>query len=149
MAVFVINEWLWADLSGGNGREAQRQSFGVIEKLAASDHQIVIIEGSAFDQKAWGLCRNDSPMIVQRMAGVYVTSIRQNSDRCRILKVEELIALPEDLAATIKVDDHYLAQAQLSVDGAILITSDRPLREALANASLRCLSREEFLSTFF
>jgi hypothetical protein len=149
MAVFVINEWLWADLSGDNGLEAQRQGFGVIEKLAASDHQIVIIEGSAFDEKAWNLCRNEMPMIVRRMAGVYVVGMRQNSDRCHILKAEEVVSLPSDLAMSIKGDDHYLVQAQLSVAGAIIVTTDNPLREALDAATLRCMSRQEFLDTYF
>jgi hypothetical protein len=46
MALFVINEWLWADLSGHNGIEHQREALVVIEKLPTSHHQIVIIEGS-------------------------------------------------------------------------------------------------------
>lgn len=149
MAVFVINEWLWADLSGSNGLQAQREAFSVIEKLPASDHRIVIIEGSSFDQKAWKLCKSTNPMIVQRIAGAYVTNVRQNSDRCLILKPEAAAALPDELASATKPGDHYLVQAQLSVIGAVLVTTDKPLREAVGKAGLSCSSREEFLSTYF
>jgi len=149
MAIFVVNEWLWADLSGSNGLEAQGEAFSVIEKLSASDHRIVVIEGSPFDRKAWNLCKSTNPMIVQRIAGVYVANVRQNSDRCLILKPEAVVALPDGLASAIKPDDHYLVQAQLSVEGAVLITTDGPLREAVGRAGLNCLSREEFLSQYF
>jgi len=147
VAAFVINEWLWADLSGGNGPQAQRKAFIVIEKLAVSDHQIVVIEGSAFDQKAWNLCKSTNPMIVQRMAGAYVANLRLNSDRCVILKPEAVPGVPRELATATNQDDHYLIQAQLSVEGAILVTTDGDLCHAVKQAGLACLSREEFLTT--
>lgn len=148
MAIFVINEWLWADLSGSNGLQAQREAFSVIEKLAASDHRIVVIEGSSFDQKAWNLCKSTNP-IVQRIAGAYVANVRQNSDRCLIFKPEAAVALPDELASATEPDDHYLVQAQLTVIGAVLVTTDKLLRDAVGKAGLSCLSREEFLSTYF
>ena len=148
MAVFVINEWLWADLSGDNGVQSQREALTVIEKLPSSAHQIVVIEGSRFDQKAWNLCKSTSPT-VQRIAGLYVRNIRLNSDRCIILKPDATVPLPDELASATKPDDHYLLHAQLSAAGAILVTTDNPLREAAHRAGLIWLSREDFLSTYF
>lgn len=148
MADFVINEWLWADLSGSNGLQLQREAFSIIEKLPASDHRIVVIEGSAFDQKAWTLCGNSNRMIVQQMAGRYVKDVRKSS-RCLTLKPDTVPDLPEELASATKADDHYLLQAQLTVKGAILVTTDAPLREAVVKAGLSCLSREEFLRRYF
>ncbi len=149
MALFVINEWLWDDSSGKNGLQAQQEALNVITMLAVSDHQIVVVEGSQFDQKAWKLCKSTNPMIVQRIAGAYVANVRQNSDRCLILKPEAVVALPDELASATNPDDHYLLQAQLSVTGAVLVTTDNPLREAVGKTGLSCLSREEFLSTYF
>lgn len=88
-------------------------------------------------------------MIVQRIGGVYAASVRLNSDRCLILKNEAVADLPDDLAASTNPDDHYLVRAQLTVAEAILVTTDAPLREAVRKAGLDCLSREEFLSTYF
>lgn len=147
MADFVINEWFWSDLSGENGLESQRQSFRLIEIFPHLEHRIITIEGSAFDQKAWDLCRNTNSMIVQRLAGAFVKNVRQ-SNRCLILKPEMVKALPPELIPRIKLDDHYLVQAQLAVAGAILVTTDTPLREAVAEFGLECQSREQFLQQY-
>lgn len=148
MAVFVINEWLWADLSRDNGQDRQLQAVNLIDSIGRSAHRIVIIEGTAFDRKAWNLCKA-AGAIVQRIAGIYVSVIRQNSDRCQILKPEEIEDLTNELASMTKPDDHYLIQALLAVEGAILVTTDNPLRESLSRAGLSCISREEFLVTYF
>jgi hypothetical protein len=147
VAIFVVNEWLWADLSGANGPQPQCEAFGFIERFPATQHRIVIIEGSAFDHKAWALCKSSNP-IVQRIAAFYVTAVRQDRDRCLILPAESVNPLPADLAATIKPDDRYLAEAQLSVPESILVTTDNPLREALGRAGLESISREEFLRAY-
>lgn len=148
MALFVINEWLWADASGENGEGAQRQVFRVISGLAESDHRIVIIEGSRFDQKMWALCKSTDTRVIG-LVRVFRNNVRQNSDRCMLLQSEAAITLPEDLASSIKPDDHYLIRAQLTLEGAVLVTTDTPLREAVIRASLPCLSRQEFLSQYF
>jgi hypothetical protein len=98
VATFVINEWLWEDSSGVNGPEFQKDAFNLISKLAASEHQIVIIEGSPFDQKAWRLCKGAST-IIRAIVTTFIVSVRQNSDRCRVLKPEAAIPIPEQLAA--------------------------------------------------
>ena len=148
MAVFVINEWLWSDSSGSNRPDVQRQALDLVTKLAESDHQIVVIVGSPFDQKAWACCKSTNT-VVSDLARTYVTMIRQNLDRCLLLTPEAVAELPQDLASSIKLDDHYLVQAQLSVSGAVLVTTDAPLREVVSNAGLLCLAREAFLTTSF
>ncbi len=148
MAVFVINEWLWADLSGENGRDHQLQIVSLIENLAVSEHQVVVIEGSQFDRKAWSLCKSANQLVVQAVVA-FVVSIRQNSDRCLILKPDAAAVLPDEIAVKTKPDDHYLIQAQLAVDGAVLVTTDAPLRAVLDGAGLPCISREEFLDNYF
>jgi hypothetical protein len=149
MAVFVINEWLWSDMSGSNGPQFQREAFIVIERLPRSEHQIVVIQGSPFDQKAFRLCKSTNPMIVQRMAGAYMANLRLNLDRCVILQPEAVGPLPEELASKVDTKDHYLVQAQLTVAGAIIVTTDGPLREALNSAGLLSLAREDFFNQYF
>lgn len=147
MADFVVNEWLWSDLAGDNGRRNQRDALRFIEGFPKCDHRIIVIAASAFDQKAWGLCKSANPL-VQRIAATYVLNVRV-SDRCVALRPETLDPLPDNIAAIIKPDDHYLVQAQLAVTGSILATTDAPLRAAVAEAGLSCLSREEFLTRYF
>lgn len=149
MAVFVINEWLWSDLSGTNDAHAQREAFKVIERLPKSDHQIVVIEGSQFDRKAFKLCRNDSPMIAQRIAGAYMSNVRLNFGRCILLKPDGVVPLPPELAQATNPDDHYLVQAVLSVHGSVLVTTDNALSEAVRAVGLSVMSRDEFLDRYF
>lgn len=149
MAVFVINEWLWADSSGENGPEAQIETLKLLTKLAKSQHQIVVVEGSPFDQKAFQLCKSTKPMILQVIGREYMARVRLNLDRCVILKPQDMVALPAALASAVKADDHYLVQSLLSVHGSVLVTTDGDLREAVAREGWSCLSREEFLATYF
>lgn len=147
MADFVINEWLWADSWGDNGPNAQRQALVLITMLASSDHRIVVIVESPFDHKAWACCKSTNAAVM-RVARTYITTIRQNSDRCLLLRPESAANLPDHLAKSIKPDDHYLVRAQLTVTGSVLVTTDAPLQAVVLNANLPCLSREEFLSPY-
>jgi len=147
VAAYVINEWLWHDLAGDNGREHQLQAIRLITQFGASEHQIVVIEGSRFDQKAWSLCKSADQAVRQGVVA-FVLNIRLNSDKCLILKSSEISPFPEDLVSTIKPDDRYLVQAQLAVDGSAIVTNDNPLQQALNHAGLRCMSRGEFLALF-
>jgi len=76
----------------------------------------------------------------------YVTTLRQDSKRCLILKAEKVPDLPDDLASSIKDDDHYLVRAQLAVEGAVLVTTDAPLMDSVKSHGLQCMTREEFLA---
>ena len=147
MAVFVINEWLWHDSSGENGPDAQKQAFEVIRILANSTHQIVIIEGSPFDQKAWALCKSSNTAVVG-LARIFRNNIRQNSGRCIIVKPDHAAAYPDELGSSVKPDDQYLVRAQLSVAGSILVTTDKPLRDVIENAGLPCMLRGDFLTAY-
>ncbi len=148
MAVFVINEWLWHDVSGDNGEASQRQAVEFIEKFTASEHRIVVIDGSPFDQKMWANYWSDK-RTARLITGVFFGSVRSDLDRCLLLKLEAVAPLSDELAASVNPDDHYLIQAQLSAAGAVLVTPDTDLRGLAAQAGLPCLSREEFLNTYF
>jgi hypothetical protein len=146
VAIFVINEWLWHDLSGDNGRQVQEEALNVLTKLSKSDHRIAVVEGSPFDQKAWTLCKTANPMILQAIGRLYVRTVRLNPDRCLILRHQETVDLPPDLASEVNVDDEYLVKALLTAEGAVLVTTDAALRESLTKAGRNCISREEFVA---
>lgn len=146
MAVFVINEWLWADAVGDNGAEAQGEAYELITRLADSNHQIVVLEGSRFDQKGWGICRNTQSLVIQRLATQFVKNLRQNLDRCHLLKPDDILPLPTGLSSKVKSDDHYLVQCLIAVPGAILVTTDGDLCEVVVESGQACISRKEFLA---
>ncbi|MBI3491079.1 MAG: hypothetical protein HY047_04720 [Acidobacteria bacterium] len=148
MAQFVINEWLWADSSGANGQAAQSVVLDFLDRLARSDHRIVVIEGSMFDTKAWALCKMRDTIAVE-IVKIYIGRVRQNLDRCLLLDFNQVAALPDHLATAIKDDDHYLLRAQRTVGDAAIVTTDEPLRTVLAEHGIPCLSREGFLAAYF
>lgn len=148
MATFVINEWLPEDLSGTNGRQGQIDALNVITRLAASDHRIVIIEQSPFEQKFFQLCRNNTDQTIRGIARAYMMDLGYDLDRCVRLKLEETVDIPQALAEATNANDHYLLHAQLTVAGAILVTTDQSLREAVNQAGLPCISREDFFATY-
>lgn len=147
MAIFVINEWLWADASGENGIDAQRQAFQFTTKLSASEDQIVVIEGSRFDQKTWNICKSNNTD-AKRLVKTYLANVRLNSDRCLLLKLSAVAKIPHELASSTNPDDHYLIHAQLSVLGATIVTTDTDLHDAVMNAGLPCLFRNEFVTKY-
>jgi len=148
VATFVINEWLPEDSSGANGRTAQSEALTIITVLAESDHQIVVIERSAFEQKFWNVCKNNDDFVTRDIARIYMKDLRFNLTRCVILKPDQTAPIPEALAEATKTDDHYLLRAQLTVDGSILVTTDGDLCQAVRQANLPCLFRDEFIEDF-
>ena len=145
MQVYVINEWFWADLRGENGRQQQSETFEFLIRFAKSALQMLVVEGSSFDQKAWALCSSRAGVLTF-IAKAFVTQIRVNLERCRMLKPDELPCLPESLLSAVKPDDRYLVQACLSTPGACLATTDGPLAAAAAGLGITCISREQMLS---
>ena len=149
MALLVINEWLPEDSSGINGQSNQRDALIVMSRLAVSEHQLVIVESSPFEQKFWNLCKNNVDIAVRGIVRAYLLGLRGNQDRCRILRPDELAVVPPALLSATKADDHYLLHAQQTVPEAIIVTTDIPLRAAVTDAGLACISREQFLSAYF
>jgi hypothetical protein len=142
---FVVNEWLWSDAFGENEPGGQQRALGVITKLAQSEHRLVVLRGSPFDQKAWACCKA-SRIGTSQLATAFVRLIRQDLRRCLELDAAHTAQLTPELANSIKADDHYLVRSQLTVAGSILVTTDAPLREIVLAAGLPCLSRDEFLT---
>jgi hypothetical protein len=142
--VYVINEWFWADLRGENGRQQQSETFEFLTRFAKSTLQMLVVEGSSFDQKAWALCSSKAGLLTF-IGKAFVTQIRVNLERCRMLKPDELPSLPESLLCAVKPDDRYLVRACLTTPDAVLATTDGPLSAAAAGHGINCISREEML----
>jgi rRNA-processing protein FCF1 len=49
----------------------------------------------------------------------------------------------------VKDDDYYLSRTLAKFPDVALITTDEPLRSALAGRGLKAISREEFLESHF
>jgi len=145
LTAYVVNEWLWADLSGSNRPANQLETFDFLQAFSRSDAQMIVVIGSAFDQKAWSLCSSHSTVLAA-IGKAFVTQIRINSDRCRLLQPHEVLPLPDELLRAVKPDDHYLVQACLAVPSAILATTDAPLSKAVKAHGIQCVSRIDMIA---
>ena len=145
MAVFVINEWLWAYASGSENDDAQRRAFEIVSKLSTSDHRVVVVTASGFVRKEFG-CFKNPDIRARDIAVTFFNLLQLNPDRCITLDPDTSAALTDALAASTKDDDHYLVRALLTVPSAVLVTTDNDLRNALTAEGYECLSPEEFLN---
>ncbi len=145
--MFVINEWLWADIEDTGARHTEAAMF--VGAFFQSTHQLVMVLESKFDRKALASCKSENPNA--RLLAVRFLNRRFDLERCMLLRTGELAELTPQLAARVNKDDHYLVRALLTVEGSVLVTHDSKLRQALADAGLsdRCLTREEFLEQNF
>ena len=147
VADLIIDEWLWADLSGENTRDAQREAFKFLQAIYSKCDRVVTVKGSRFDQKLFGLW-SQRDITRNRIARFYKDSFRYNSDKTVILEENELEELPEQLAAEVKDDDQYLVRAYLTSNASEFVTTDNDLKDVLIRHGIASKHRQEFVLTY-
>ena len=141
--IVVLNEWVFHDLLGENGEEAQRQTAAFLNAFRASNDKLVWPTGGLWAQKAYRLMRRSD--IRLRNTAKQFHSLIRNPDRA--VRVEtQSGGVPRELADRVPPEDAYLVGAYVIADADVLVTTDRPLHEALVDSeSVSCLMRDEFL----
>ena len=147
MADFVLNEWLWSDLSGETDTRKQEDSYRILVVLTQGSDRLVVVEGSAFAQKCWRLSKVASD-VLQRDAVKVFKSLLVDPAKCLRLDPTTLIDPPPELAARCKADDYYLIQAQQAVPDSTVVTTDNDLVEALQASGLPCRRRDEWVREY-
>ena len=148
MALYILNEWLWADIVGKNDDANRLQALALIDKLRQGSDQIVIVRGSPFEVKSFAACKSED-LLTSRIAGVFMKAIRQDLTRCRILGPDEVEPLPEEFRhAGVKPDDDYLVQAQRACPEATIVTTDHPLAAILDKHGVPWRFRDDFLRDY-
>jgi len=75
--IFIIDEWLWSDLNGENGREKQEEAYYFLETLFKKCDRIAVAKGSKFQQKECNFSKNAPTDVVKRkIARLYFFKIR-------------------------------------------------------------------------
>jgi len=148
MALYILNEWLWADIVGENDHPNRREALALIDTLRRSSDLVVIVQDSPFERKSFGACKSHD-LLTSQIAGAFAKAIRQDLTRCRILRPHEVEPLPEEFRRDgVKPDDDYLIQAQRACPEATIVTTDRPLAAILARHSVPWLFRDAFLKAY-
>lgn len=150
MSKFVVDEWLWADLQGDNGKEMQRESLSFLLKVFHRCDQLVTVEGSPFLKKFYDLCEKAGTMGDPRrkIVRLFKDMFFLNSSKLLRLQESGLPELPQKIATVIKEDDHYLVRAYFASQAQSLVTTDDPLIAAVKGCCINCQSRKDFLSDY-
>jgi hypothetical protein len=149
--VFIINEWLWADLTGENENQGPRQVQAVRfigALLSQVSHQVIFIEGSTFQDKATAAC-GSTHLGIKQTALDFMIAAGYDATRFRRVQEHKLKKLPQRYSQTVEAGDRYLVRALVTYDDAILVTTDPDLRDALNDMPGRCILRAEFYETYF
>ena len=145
--LIVLNEWIFHDLRGDNGPLRQSEGEDFLRALIVSTDGIVVPDESPWTNKAYQMMKLSDPrrkLSSQAFFGLCV-------DRNRALRVptEGIEVIPEELLNQLPVEDVYLVSAYLSGNADVLVTTDVPLYEALADSELvTCRMRDDFLGDY-
>lgn len=148
MADIVIDEWLWADLSGENTPENQEEAFEFIQTIFNVCDRIVTVKGSNFNQKAYGFWGH-TDINRRKMAIYYKEKFWFNPAKFLHLEESMLNPIPEHISQKVKhKDDYYLIQAYLSAGASVIVTTDSDLLRAEITNDINCQHRNEFVALY-
>ncbi len=147
MADLVLDEWLWSDLAGENSTQKQSETFQLLKAIYWKCDRIVTVQGSRFAQKAERFFRH-TDVTRRQIARYYRNHFWYNSLKCRILEEDQLLDLPAQIVAKVNRDDHYVVRAYLTAKASVIVTTDIPLKGALAEQVIPCKLRDEFVPDY-
>ena len=146
MAILLLNEWIWHDLSGENGVARQREAVGVLLKIVDGTDQLVVVAGSKFQEKLFRFLKSGRPE--HRSMAAVIKSLMLDRARAIIVDGEDLAAIPPEMAEHCNPDDHYLVRALIAVPGSTLVTTDGALLAACVAGARNCVHRKDWLPSF-
>lgn len=141
--IFIVDEWLWSDLNGDNGKEKQKETFSFLEALYKRCDKIAVAISSKFQQKEWNFSKNAIDSIKRGIARFYFYYIRCNYLKYEGVDIEEEVAVLEN----INLDDVYLIKTHYKTKAPI-ITTDNKLINALQSKNIPCKHRDQFLQEY-
>jgi hypothetical protein len=150
MRTFVFDEWLWSDLRGESGEDAQRKSFSLLETVCKNCDRLVTVEGSHFLQKFFDLAKEVKSIGDPRRIIIKAFKVQflYNSEKLHCLKKSDLLELPPEIEDMVKEDDKYLVHAYLTGRAELLVTTDNPLMKTLKDYCIKCVDKTMFISDY-
>ena len=149
--MLVINEWIFHDLQGQNGRIRQAEAFDFLTAFNRGNDRIAVLYGSEWMRKFHALIGSDYQET--RFARKLMSRMIINPNKCVIIQAEDAEnAAPEDAVAAAPGSDIYLIQIYYASGADLLITTDAGLHDAFAaredvNVICRAAFLEEYLRT--
>ncbi len=145
--ILVLNEWIFHDLLGENGVDAQREAAAFLNALYSSSDKLVLPSELRWMQKAYQLMTLTNPLL--RRSSKQFQSLLRDSERTLDSRRLGEVDIPGELLVKLPDEDVYLVSAYLAAGADKLITTDQPLSDSLDDTDLvSCQMRDNFLSNY-
>lgn len=145
--ILVLNEWIFHDLLGENGADAQRETATFLNVFYSSYGRLVLPTEPRWMHKAYQLMTLTNPLL--RNTSKQFQSLLQDSARTIDSRNLSIVEIPDGLSGNLPEEDVYLVSAYLSAEADKLITTDRELFNSVSDSELVSRQmREEFLSGY-
>ena len=143
----VLNEWVFHDLWGQNRERKQRETAQFLLSFALSGDSLVVPNEIRWTGKANRLMTFSDAR--RRAISKVFRSLYDDSERALRVRSEATETIPREILTRLPDEDVYLVSAYLSGNADVLVTTDVPLYEALADSDLvTCRMRDEFLGDY-
>ena len=145
--LYVLNEWVFHDIIGENGRDAFIETVRFLVAFHSSGDRLVIPPKRRWNEKAHGLMRMTDTRV--RQISQLFHSLLRDSNRAVRPTPGAPPPISQELQEQTPPEDIYLVLAYVSTNADRLITTDEKLCSALAqNAEVNCQLRDEFLTSY-
>ena len=145
--LIVLNEWIFHDLWGQNGEQGQREAVQFLRALVNSTDSLIVPNEPRWTGKANRLMGflDDRRRLISKV----FRSLYDDSGRALRVLSDGRGTIPEELLTQLPEEDVYLVSAYLAASADVLVTTDVPLYEALADSGLvTCRMRDDFLAGY-
>ena len=144
----VINEWIFHDLQGQNGRKRQTEAFDFLTALNRGNDRIAVLYGSEWMRKFHALIGSDYQET--RFVRKLMASMIFDPSKCIIVYPKDAEdAAPKDAVAAAPEEDIYLIQLYYASNADLLITTDTGLHGAFDDhEDVNVICRGAFLKEY-
>lgn len=143
--IFIIDEWLWSDLNGDNGKEKQKEAFQFLCALFHKCDRITVAVHSKFRRKEHCFSKNaHKEILTRKIARFYFNVIKVNQNKYIEVNIEDN---KECSLNGINIDDEYLIKTYYRINAQI-VTTDTKLKTVLDSQKIPCVLRDEFLKYY-
>ncbi len=145
--LIVLNEWIFHDLWGENGESSQRETVQFLSALVQSADILIVPSEPRWSNKANRLMEFTDAR--RRVISKVFRSLYDDSERTIRIRADIAEIVPDELLSRLPEKDVYLVYAYLLGNADVLVTTDVPLWESLADSDLvTCQMRDDFLADY-
>lgn len=141
--ILILDEWVWADLGGENGKICFEETYEFINSVYKKCDKIATMKGSKFERKFFNLCKR-TDINCHTVIRIYKNYIFHNLDKYISLNEEDCQQIPQDILSEVNIDDHYLLKLQYRLQCSI-ITTDNQLLGILRKHQIPSDHRDNFI----